>query len=113
MVNFADNLVRICFLSPFLLEELAEIDCLQRAFLGSHLNNFVEPLFFLHFQLLTALNKPLSSNHAGDHAFLSLLVNPLLIYLAKFLEDLLSQLRHLLEVLKTESEFILETSITF
>jgi hypothetical protein len=43
---------------------------------------------------------------------LSLLVRPLLIYLAQFLEDLLPQLWHLLKVLQAESEFILETSIT-
>jgi len=112
LVNFADNLIRICFLGPFLLEQLAEVDCLQGAFLGSHLDNFVEPLLFLHFHFLTALHKPLPSHHAGNHAFLSLLVRPLLIYLAKFLEDLLPQLWHLLKVLQAESEFILETSIT-
>jgi uncharacterized membrane protein len=91
---------------------LTQVDCLERALLGGHLNNFIEALVVLDFLLSSFFDQPLSSYHASYHSFLALLVLPLLVDLAEFFKYFLAKLRHLLKIFKAVSEFSLEANIT-
>jgi hypothetical protein len=81
---------------------------LQSTLLRCNCNHLVKLLLILDLLLFPSIYESLASHHTCKDALLTFLIIPVLRHLAKLIEHLRSQARHLFKILHTQTHFFLK-----